>query len=118
MIKTIGFVFLEIFKTVTQYPVFVGALKSYFFMRKLKKSFKKNGEVSGVMNIAKHAVKDLTESKDIEFSIRKLNADKEFYNYLTVSRSGDYIKLQIGENEIEYNIKNKNVDWAKIGKLL
>ena len=105
-------------KVLTQYEFFGGVIKSYFILRKIRKAIKKNGDSDGIMNIAKHAIKEINTGKDIEIVIRQLNEDETIYRELTATKDGDTVSLELGDNNIAYNLKTKKIEWPKFGKLL
>jgi len=69
------------------------------------------------MNIGKHAINELNTGKDIEIVIRQLNEDETIYRELTATKDGDTVSLEIGDNNISYDIKTKRIEWPKFGKL-
>lgn len=118
MIKKLFTILKEIIKVITQYPVFETAFKMFLISRKLEKSLKKNGSALNAANIAKFAIHEIQQSKDLQFIIRKLNNDDNMYKQLTINKKGDVLALIIGSNEMSYDLKTKKIGWPKIGKFI
>lgn len=123
MIKKLFTILKEIIKVITQYPVFETAFKMFVISRKLEKSLKNNVLAGNTLHIAKSAINDIQQSKDIQFAIKKLNDDENMYKELKIVKKGDVLNLSIGNkddvlNLISYNLKTKKPDWYKIGKFM
>ena len=51
--------------------------------------------------------------------IRKaIKKNETIYRELTATKDGDTVSLELGDNNIAYNLKTKKIDWPKFGKLL
>tara|TARA_R110002020_G_scaffold131385_3_gene293767 strand:+ start:477 stop:836 length:360 start_codon:yes stop_codon:yes gene_type:complete len=118
MIRKLFTILKEIIKVITQYPVFETAFKMFLISRKLEKSLKNNILAGNILHIAKSAINDIQQSKDIQFAVKKLNDDENMYKELKIVKKGDVLNLSIGSNEMSYDLKTKKPDWYKIGKFM